>query len=235
MGRKIFISYKYKDANVRQLEQDNPYHQTIVRDYVDVLQILLEKYGNNINKGEKDGEDMSVLEDATIQSLLGDKIYDSSITLVLISPNMKDPLLPETDQWISWAVSYSLREQSRNGRTSKTNAVMAIVLPDANNSYEYYIKEHTCPYCNSRTLFTGRLFKVLSVNMFNRYYPTFSTCIHHDANNRPETGECSYIPSVKWIDFISDVEGNLQRVERIKENIEAYNIKKNLKTIVENY
>ncbi len=235
MGRKIFISYKYKDANVRQLEQDNPYHQTIVRDYVDVLQILLEKYGNNINKGEKDGEDMSVLEDATIQSLLGDKIYDSSITLVLISPNMKDPLLPETDQWIPWAVSYSLREQSRNGRTSKTNAVMAIVLPDANNSYEYYIKEHTCPYCNSRTLFTGRLFKVLSVNMFNRYYPTFSTCIHHDANNRPETGECSYIPSVKWIDFISDVEGNLQRVERIKENIEAYNIKKNLKTIVENY
>ena len=178
---------------------------------------------------------MSVLEDATIQSLLGDKIYDSSITLVLISPNMKDPLLPETDQWIPWAVSYSLREQSRNGRTSKTNAVMAIVLPDANNSYEYYIKEHTCPYCNSRTLFTGRLFKVLSVNMFNRYYPTFSTCIHHDANNRPETGECSYIPSVKWIDFISDVEGNLQRVERIKENIEAYNIKKNLKTIVENY
>jgi len=235
MGRKIFISYKYKDANVRQLEQDNPYHQTIVRDYVDVLQILLEKYGNNINKGEKDGEDMSVLEDATIQSLLGDKIYDSSITLVLISPNMKDPLLPETDQWIPWEVSYSLREQSRNGRTSKTNAVMAIVLPDANNSYEYYIKEHTCPYCNSRTLFTGRLFKVLSVNMFNRYYPTFSTCIHHDANNRPETGECSYIPSVKWIDFISDVEGNLQRVERIKENIEAYNIKKNLKTIVENY
>ncbi len=235
MGRKIFISYKYKDANVRQLEQDNPYHQTIGRDYVDVLQILLEKYGNNINKGEKDGEDMSVLEDATIQSLLGDKIYDSSITLVLISPNMKDPLLPETDQWIPWEVSYSLREQSRNGRTSKTNAVMAIVLPDANNSYEYYIKEHTCPYCNSRTLFTGRLFKVLSVNMFNRYYPTFSTCIHHDANNRPETGECSYIPSVKWIDFISDVEGNLQRVERIKENIEAYNIKKNLKTIVENY
>ena len=235
MGRKIFISYKYKDDNVHQLRHVNPYQKTIVRDYVDVLQTLLEEYGNNINKGEKDGEDMSVLEDATIQSILGDKIYDSSITLVLISPNMKEPFLSEIDQWIPWEVSYSLREQSRNGRTSKTNAVMAIVLPDANNSYEYYIKDHTCPYCNSRTLYTGRLFKVLSVNMFNRYYPTFSTCIHHEANNRPETGECSYIPSVKWIDFISDVEGNLQRLERIKENIEAYNIKKNLKTIVENY
>ena len=235
MGRKIFISYKYKDTDVRQM-----YHiwysqnrNTRVRDYVDILQQVIGE--QNINKGEKDGEDMNVLEDATIQSVLGDKIYDSSITLVLISPNMKDPSLPETNQWIPWEISYSLREQSREGRTSKTNAVMAIVLPDANNSYDYYIQEHTCPYCNTRTLNTGRLFKVLSVNMFNRYNPTYSTCQHHAANNRPQTGESSYIPSVKWDDFIADVEGNLQRVERIKENISAYDIKKNLKTIVENY
>lgn len=234
MGRKIFISYKYKDTNVRQNLLINFYQrrQTRVRDYVDKLQDLIG--AENINKGEKDGEDMSVLEDATIQSVLGDKIYDSSITLVLISPNMKDPNLSETEQWIPWEISYSLREQSRNGRTSKTNAVMAIVLPDANNSYAYYLQEHTCPYCNTRTLNTGSLFKVLSVNMFNRYNKTYSTCRHHRIN-QPETGESSYIPSVKWDDFIADIEGNLQRVERIKENIAAYDIKKNLKTIVENY
>lgn len=152
MGRKIFISYKYKDTDVRQT-----YHigcsqnrKTRVRDYVDILQQVIGE--QNINKGEKDGEDMSVLDDATIRSVLGDQIYDSSITLVLISPNMKDPNLPETDQWIPWEISYSFREQSREGRTSKTNAVMAIVLPDANNSYDYYIKEHTCPYYNTRTL-----------------------------------------------------------------------------------
>jgi hypothetical protein len=213
MGRKIFISYKYKDTNVRQIYDIWHYQNrnTKVRDYVDILQSLIGE--ENVNKGEKDGEDMSVLEDSTIQSVLGDKIYDSSITLVLISPNMKDPNLSETEQWIPWEISYSLREQSRNGRTSKTNAVMAIVLPDANNSYDYYIQEHTCPYCNSRTLLTGRLFKILSVNMFNRYHPTYSTCPHHTENNRPETGECSYIPSVKWDDFVSDIEGNLQRVE----------------------
>jgi len=234
MGRKIFISYKYKDTDVRQnlLIRFYQNRQTRVRDYVDKLQELIG--AENINKGEKDGEDMSVLEDETIQSVLGDKIYDSSITLVLISPNMKDPNLSEIEQWIPWEISYSLREQSRNGRTSKTNAVMAIVLPDANNSYAYYLQEHTCPYCNTRTLNTGSLFKVLSVNMFNRYNKTYSTCRHH-LINQPETGESSYIPSVKWDDFIADIEENLQRVERIKENIAAYDIKKNLKTIVENY
>ncbi len=234
MGRKIFISYKYKDTNVKQIDSiwNSQNRNTRVRDYVDILQRLIGE--ENVNKGEKDGEDMSVLEDSTIQSVLGDKIYDSSITLVLISPNMRDPSLLETEQWIPWEISYSLREQSRDGRTSKTNAVMAIVLPDADNSYDYYLKEHTCPYCNTRTLQTDRLFKILSVNMFNRYNPTFSTCPYHAANNRPETGEASYIPSVKWDDFISDVEGNLQRLERIKDNVNDYNIKKNLKTIVEN-
>ena len=231
MGRKIFISYKYKDTNVRQIPRVCYAlgRGMRVRDYVDILQELIGE--DNINKGERDGEDMSVLEDATIQSVLGDKIYDSSITLVLISPNMKDPNLPETDQWIPWEISYSLREQSRAGRTSKTNAVMAIVLPDANNSYDYYIQEHTCPYCNTRTFYTGTLFKILSVNMFNRHNPTYSTCLHHAPDNRPQTGESSYIPSVKWDDFIDDIEGNLRRVERIKENIAAYDIKKNLRSL----
>lgn len=203
---------------------------TRVRDYVDILQDILGE-DNHINKGEKDGEDLSVLEDTTIQSILGDKIYDSSITLVLISPNMKDPYLSELDQWIPWEISYSLREQSRNGRQSKTNAVMAIVLPDRNNRYEYFMQEHTCPYCNTTLYLTNRLFKILSANMFNRYNPTYSQCTHH--STPPETGEFSYIPCVKWDNFISDVENNLQRVEKIKASISEYDIKKNIKPLLD--
>ena len=228
MGRKIFISYKYADTNVRQ----NPniwWRSTRVRDYVDKLQELIGE--ENINKGEQDGEDLSVLEDTTIQSILGDKIYDSSITLVLISPNMKEQYKSELDQWIPWEISYSLREQTRNGRQSKTNAVMAIVLPDTNNSYEYFLQEHSCPYCNTITYMTNRLFKILSANMFNRYRPTYSTCTHHITP--PEIGEFSYIPCVKWDDFIENIENNLQRVESIKNNIDLYNIKKNIRPLLE--
>ena len=228
MGRKIFISYKYADTNVRQIP-NILLRKTRVRDYVDKLQDLIGE--ENINKGEKDGEDLSVLEDTTIQSILGDKIYDSSITLVLISPNMKEPYKSELDQWIPWEISYSLREQTRNGRQSKTNAVMAIVLPDANNSYEYFLREHSCPYCNSITYMTNTLFKILSANMFNRYRPTYSTCTHH--NTPPETGEFSYIPCVTWDNFVADIDGNLKRVEKIKDNICLYNIKKNIRPLLE--
>lgn len=235
MEHKIFISYKYADTNVRQIPTISfiENRKTRVRDYVDILQ---EKLGrDNINKGEKDGEDMCVLEDTTIKSILGDKIYDSSITIVLISPNMKEPNMSEMEQWIPWEISYSLREQSRNGRTSKTNAVLAVVLPDSSNSYNYYIQEHTCPYCNVRTLNTHKLFKVLSVNMFNRYKPIYSSCPNHSVGNRPETGECSYILSVKWDDFIGQYDTYLTRALKIKNNISEYDVKKNLKTIVENY
>lgn len=39
---------------------------------------------------------------------------------------------------------------------------------------------------------------------------------------------------MKWDDFIGNVEWNLLKVEKIKNNMAAYDIKKNLKTIVEN-
>ena len=223
MGRKIFVSYKYADDKVQPLSNSG---KTTVRDYVDKLQYLIDAT-DNINKGEDDGEDMSSLADTTIASKLGDKIFDSSVTIVLISKGMKENI-PEKDQWIPWEISYSLREQSRDSGRSKTNAVLAVVLPDENGSYEYYITENRCRSCTCRTLHTAQLFDILSNNMFNQKHPTLKECAE---NSKVYMGESSYIKSVKWDDINSkeNFRKYLDLAIKIKENINDYELCKNIK------
>lgn len=226
MGRKIFVSYKYADNKVLRLPNIPWREQTTVRNYVDLLQDLIEDT-DNINKGEDDGEDMSSLADATIGSKLGDKIFDSSVTIVMISKGMKENK-PEKDQWIPWEISYSLKEQSRQGGRSKTNAVLAVVLPDENGSYDYYITENRCGNCTCRTLNTPILFDILRENMFNQKQPTFKDCF---ANSKVYMGESSYIKSVKWKDINNktNFKKYLDIAVEIKENVSSYEIHKNLK------
>ena len=134
MQRKVFVSYKYKDNNVKEL----PYvtQPTWPCDYVDYIQKNILS-GDYIYKGEKSDEDISWWSDDAIWAHLKDKIYDSTITIVLISPNMKESGKWQRSQWIPWEISYSLQETTRNDRTSHNNAILAVILPDKKGTYEY--------------------------------------------------------------------------------------------------
>jgi hypothetical protein len=221
MGRKIFISYKYNDAGVRTLAGN---FDTRARHYVDAIQAHLDKE-DHVNKGEKDGEDLSNFADETIASKLRDRIYDSSITLVVMSKNMKD-WTAESEQWIPWEISYSLKEHSRDGRTSATNAVLAVALPDEFGSYNHFVVENTCS-CGSKTIQTGRFFEIIRDNMFNRKTPNQSNCNQHGFGNAPHIGDDhSYIYAVKWEDFISDVNGYLDKAVEMNNNITDFSITK---------
>lgn len=218
MGKKIFISYKYADSSVRSL---NGQWYTTVRSYVDELQTKLDKE-DHINKGEADGEDLSNFKDSTIESKLRDKIYDSSVTIVLISKNMKEFYAREEDQWIPWEISYSLKEHTRNGRTSATNAVLAVVIPDQNSSYDYYLTEYKCNNCSCRILDTQKLFGILKNNMFNQINKSILECSTHTIY----TGYSSYIHTVKWDDFIKDINTYINIAIKINDNISDYKISK---------
>jgi hypothetical protein len=219
MGKAVFVSYKYSDSNVLLLP--NALGVTRARHYVDEIEKYLE-VDDHVYKGEDDGESMKALEDSTISSKLGDKIFSSSITIVLISRGMKQLNLQERDQWIPWEVSYSLKEQRRNGQNSKTNAILAVVLPDNAGSYGYFITEN--PQCNSITYHTGFLFQILRENMFNHK--------KKDAASRICNGQMiydgfpSYVYPVKSEEFILDVSSYLKVADRIRQNLNDYNIVK---------
>jgi len=217
MGKKIFISYKYGDRQVQKL---NDSFYTTARNYVDEIQGLL-LAEDHINKGENDGESMESLADSTIGSKLGDKIFDSTITIVLITKGMRENK-PDKDQWIPWEISYSLREQSRNGQNSKTNAVLAVVLPDEYGSYSYFFNFDN--FCNCTNYNTHFLFEILGKNMFNIKNPETRDC----AGKKVYDGYCSYISSVEWGKFKDDINQYINIAVEIMRNKDKYEIKKNV-------
>ena len=224
MGKKIFVSYKYADSHVKHLDSMPWYETTTARHFVDELQSKLDAE-DHINKGEDDGEDLSNFADETIWSKLRNKIYDSSVTIVLISPGMKESRKSEKNQWIPWEISYSLRETIRNDRTSRRNGVLAVVLPDENGSYNYAIEKKTCCTTECNYWHTNSLFWILRENMFNQYQKTKADCKQGDA---VYNGWPSYIHMVRWEDFIDNINFWVSKAEEIQNNKEDYDIKVNM-------
>ncbi|MGZ4055291.1 MAG: TIR domain-containing protein [Bacteroidia bacterium] len=221
MANKIFVSYKHSDSKVLPIAGCNP---TTARDYVDIIEKMIED-GDHIYKGENDDEDIGSLADPTIGSKLGDKIFDSSVTIVLISKGMKAAYTAEKDQWIPWEISYSLKEQSRASGNSKTNAVLAVVLPDENGSYEYFMEYN--PACDSTTFKTNTLFQILGDNMFNLKDKEADSRICN--GSRIYNGYYSYIHSVKWENFNGKLNMYVDVANNIRKNIDKYEIVKTVK------
>ena len=227
-GRKIFISYKYGDTNVMSLLPLTAglYSPTTARHYVDDLQTRLDA-DDHVNKGENDNESLVEFKDATISTKLKRKIYDSSVTIVLLSPNMKEIYTAEDDQWIPWEISWSLRKLTRDGRTSGTNAMLAVALPDAASSYNYAVVDNTCPSCRCRTWQTDSFFKIIRDNMFNRKHPNFSGCAAHSPANQPQLGNNhSFLYPIKWGDFVQNIGFHIDIALAIKDDIDSYNLVK---------
>lgn len=222
MGKKIFVSYKYRDDQVENLSY---YENSTVRDYVTKFEDVLDS-SDNIYKGESDGEDLSVLSDETIWEKLKDRIYDSSVTVIFISPGMKENWKLERDQWIPWEVSYSLKEVSRknkNGQavTSRSNAMLAVVLPDSNGSYSYYLESRNCCGSGCTTHHTDKLFSIIRKNKFNLKNPNKKVC---DTGEIIWYGEYSYIKAVKWSAFIKNYSTFIESACERQDNIDNYAI-----------
>lgn len=105
MAHKTFISYKYSES--RWLRDD-----------------IIDALGDDATyyKGENvDSKDMTDDKKETIKAALADMMYDTSVTIVILSPNMKE------SDWIEWEVQYCLKKITRKDRTSKRNGLVGVI------------------------------------------------------------------------------------------------------------
>jgi hypothetical protein len=226
MGHKIFVSYKYADDQVANLPGQ---WNSTVRNYVDKLEDYFDS-SSHIYKGESSGEDLSQLEEETIWAKLRDRIFDSTMTIVFISPGMKVSWMKEKDQWIPWEISFSLRTSKRktqNGGTytSNPNAMLAVVLPDTNGSYDYFHWNRNCCTSGCTSILKDNAFTIIGQNMFNYKPAKTDTCKNGLTNWH---GEASYIGCVRWNDFIKNTESYIDASYKRQKDIDDYDIHVNL-------
>ncbi len=146
MARKTFISYKYSEAQ-------------------DLRDTILEALGDDASYYTGETADSPDLTDTTTENIkknLADMMYATSVTIVIISPNIKK------SDWIDWEIEYCLKEISRDGRTSKTNGVVGVVQK-VNGNYEWLVKKtKKDDGCTVRTVSKEPLLDIINNNRFNR-------------------------------------------------------------------
>lgn len=204
MARKTFISYKYsescdlRDRILEALQSDARYY-----------------------KGEtSDSPDMGDLKTETIKSNLKDMIYDSSVTIVIVSPNMK------LSKWIDWEISYSLKAISRDGRTSHTNGVVCVIKKAGLQNNCDWIKSYSLGNDGHRSWATNNnyLYPIIHNNRFNKKeikYLCESCKTVDDASQ-------SYMSLVDEDDFLANIDYWIENAFNKSKALEEFNLQKEI-------
>lgn len=120
MAHKTFISYKYseskglRDKIIDSLGDDATYYR-----------------GENV-----DSPDLTDRKKETIREYLKSMIYDTSVMIVIISPNMKQ------SDWIGWEIQYALKNIKRNDKSSHSNGIVGVILNNPDESWLKYSVTH---------------------------------------------------------------------------------------------
>ncbi|MEG1725844.1 MAG: TIR domain-containing protein [Anaerovoracaceae bacterium] len=203
MAHKTFISYKYSES-------------TELRDRI------IAKLGSDSTyyKGE-DGysNDLSSYAAETIKRRLSDMIYDTTVMIVIISPNMKQ------SEWMEWEIKYALREQSRNGRTSHPDGVVCVVQKQATSIFAYSRPYAWAETTDGKSWLSSKFFQVLLDNMKNKKSWTESSII---SSNKALYDRLSsnYVEIVTEDDFLKNSTDYIERAFEKSENIGTYTIVK---------
>lgn len=216
--KKVFVSYKYSDVVEGREDKSN------FRDE------LIEILGENglVHKGEdEDSHDLSDYSEQQIITKIAPYVKNSSITVVLLTPNAK------YSKWIPWEISMSLRERTYKEESNMTrNGVIGVYLPldkdlipCFNGDYSYYTEKKSC---GTTSHFTVRLPEIVRDNTFNlKKGPR--ECEQGCCKNVYDSDTGSYIQLIQWDIFINDIEKYIDYAWKRRNNFDDYNCRINLK------
>lgn len=201
--RKVFVSFRFSDGN----------------NIKDKLVDLLEEQDLIIDKSEdKDRREMT---DETIQSYLFEKLKDSSITIVLLTPmavNYKRDYLNRIDDWMYDELRYSLYDRTDN----PINGVIALYTPQAESTL--IIKTtHKCDKCNETTNVDllqdfDNLVRDNMINVISKYKK-------NSCDNLYDSDYDSYISLVKLEEFYNNPSKYLEIATEKRKNVNHFTIK----------
>lgn len=178
MAHKTFISYKYSEA--RNLRNE-----------------IIDALGDDATyyQGETSSSpDLSDTSTENIKKNLTDMMYDTSVTIVILSPNMK------SSKWIDWEIEYSLKNITRKGRTSQTNGVVGVIMKH-NGGYDWLkTTSINSDGCASSSFNQSKVYSIINNNRFNQNPKVYSCNVCKTVNAL--TG--SYISYVEEETFLSN-------------------------------
>lgn len=178
MAHKTFISYKYSEAQ-------------------DLRDRIIESLGKDASyyKGEtSDSPDLTDTSTENIKKNLKDMMFDTSVTIVIISPNMKE------SKWIDWEIEYCLKNITRKDRTSHTNGVVGVIMK-VDGKYDWFKYSTTnSDNCSVSSYHDFKTFDIINNNRYNQD-PKIYSCDKCKCVNAL-TG--SYIAFVEEDDFLAN-------------------------------
>lgn len=199
MAHKTFISYKYSEA-------------------VELRDKIINALGDDAQyyKGENShSQNLSGYKAESIKSTLRNMIWDTSVTIVIASPNMQQ------SKWMEWEISYSLKQIARNNITSKTNGLVIVAKRDPYLGYRWLFNESKMNDGTTvRTFNNSKLFDIIWRNRFNKKSLVYVNRTH----NIVDEFKSSYASIVTEDEFLASPAKHIENAYNKSRNLSDFDI-----------
>ena len=202
MATKVFISFRFSDG----------------KEIKDELVDLIDESTEVINRSED--VDRSQMSEDTIQEYLYEKLKDTSVTIVLLTPeavSYRKNWIGNNDDWLYDELRYSLEDRKNN----RTNGVVAVYTDDAKDMI-LESSSHYCSHCQEtkscRTLkFFDNLARKNMLNIKQSYKKNLCNDLYDDSHD-------SYISLVSLEEFKQDHTKYIDNAKDKRDRLHEFNI-----------